>query len=690
MRGRSLLIGLVTAAVLLASLAICARASAAGGAKMAGRISLSLPGGARGPLVLAPGRGGWIGQFAITNVGAEPLVISRVAIRGDEDDVRSPARLGVRFADGAATSATLPPGASKDVVVSWMPEKDPRVRQAFGHVVVTSTDEEAGEVAMGFRAEVPTGLGWVGEHALSLLVALPLFVVLAAAAARLAGRRDERIVRRVALAVACVELALALWMWLRFVPDVGRADGNDGFQLVEHAVWVRAVGAEWYLGVDGVSVALVVLVAMVGLASLAAVRPGDGRADAFHAAHALLVSGLVASFVALDLVVLFAAWQIVLIALVMLVGGWGGVRGEHAAAKVAAYGAVGSAAMLAAFIAMSRASDRTFLVDGSAIAHTLSIPELARTSFVAKAPIAGVPFVEAAWVMLFIAAAVATPIVPLHGWLPEVLEEAPPAAAIATASGVVALGPYLLIRVGLGAMPEGARWASAAIAALGVLSVAYGGLCAMAQRDLRRFVAYASTASAGACVFGIGGLASHGIAGAVAGLFAHGISAAILLNVAGAIEQRVRTGALARLGGLGTEAPALAVALGVGLATSLGVPGLVGFWGPLLALLGGFARHPVLAAIMAMAIVASAAAHVRIARLVLLGRFDPAWRASILLEPFGGHFPDATPRELAALVPLIILALSLGIWPGPLLSTIATGVRDASAQVDPAPAAAAR
>jgi NADH-quinone oxidoreductase subunit M len=637
--------------------------------------------------VLAPGGGGWIGQFTIANVGAEPLVISRVAIRGDEDDVRSPARLGVRFADGAATSATLPPGASKDVVVSWMPEKDPRVRQAFGHVVVTSTDEEAGEVAMGFRAEVPTSLGWVGAHALSLLVALPLVVVLFVGAARLAGRRDDALVRRVALGVAGVELLLALWTWLHFVPEIGRADGNDGFQLVERAVWVRSLGAEWYLGVDGVSIALVVLAAAVALVSLGTVRPGERRTDAFHAAHALLASGVIAALVALDLVVLFAAWQIVLVALVMLVGGWGGARGEHAAAKLATYGAIGSAAMLAAFVAMSRASGRTFLVDGAAVAHTLSIPELARTSFASKGPILGVPFVEAAWGLLFVTAAVATPVVPLHGWLPELVEEAPPAAAIPTVAAVVALGPYLLVRVGLGAMPEGARWASAAMAALGVLAVAYGGLCAMAQRDLRRFVAYASVASTGACLFGIGGLASHGIAGAIAGLFAHGIGVTILLYVAGALEQRVQTGALARLGGLGTEAPALAAALGVGLATSLGVPGLVGFWGPLLALLGGFARHPVLAGVMAFAVVASAAAHVRVARLTLLGRFDPTWRTSGLLVPFGGRLPDATPRELAALVPLVVLALALGVWPGPLLSTIATGVRDASEQVDPVPGA---
>src|SRR6202044_1921079 len=150
--------------------------------------------GAKGPLRLTPGQGGWVGQLTVTNLGADPLVVSRVAIRGDEDDVRPPARLGGRFVEGPATSATLPPGASKDVIVSWMPDRDPRVRQAFGHVVVTSTDEQAGEVAMGFRAQLPTGLGWLGERALSVLVLLPLVVILVAVASRLAGRRDDAVI----------------------------------------------------------------------------------------------------------------------------------------------------------------------------------------------------------------------------------------------------------------------------------------------------------------------------------------------------------------------------------------------------------------------------------------------------------------------------------------------------------------
>lgn len=666
----------------LAVLLACSVARAAPGPHAGGRIVVSLPGGAPGPLVLAPGQGGWVGTMTVTNIGTEPLIVSRVSIRGDEDDVRSPARVAVRFAEGAATSATLAPGAAKDLVVSWMPDRDPRVRQAFGHVVVTSTDEDAGEVAMGFRAQAPTGLGWPGEHVLTLLVMLPLLVVFAAGVARSAGRRDDPIVARVSLGVAVAQVLLALWTYARFVPDVGRADGNDGFQFVERAVWVRSIGAEWYVGLDGVNAALLPLAAVLWLVAIVVARV-DRRGDAHAASLALLASAVTAALVALDLAVLFAAWQLVLVALVMLVGGWGGAHAEHAAAKIATYGALGSASLLGAFVALSRASGPTFLVDGTAAPHTLAIPELARTTFAAHAPIAGIPFVDVAWLLLFVGVAVATPVVPLHGWLPEALEEAPAGAGIMLAGIVTSLGPYLLVRVGLSAMPEGARWAGASIAALGVLSTAYAGLCAMAQRDLRRFVAYATIASGGSALLGIGAFTAQGLAGAVAALFARGLAAAMLLGVAAALAQRVRTCALDRFGGLATETPALAALAAAGLATSLGVPCLAGFWGPLLAMLGSFARHPVLATVFAVALVATAAAHLRAARMLLLGHVDPAWRRSTYLEPFGGRFPDAAPREAAALIPLAILALLLGLWPTPLLASMASGVRDVTETVQP-------
>ncbi|HEY4016479.1 MAG TPA: NADH-quinone oxidoreductase subunit M [Polyangiaceae bacterium] len=659
-----------------------AAAAPPGGQHPSGRVVLSLAGGEPGPLILHPVQGGLSGNVTITNVGADPLIVSRVSILGDDDDVRSPPGLLARFAEGAATSATIAPGAARDVVVTWTPDRDPKVRQAFGQLVVTSTDEQAGEVAMGFRGEVPTGLGWVGSHALSWLVLLPLVVPLLAVGSRLVGQRDGPLVRFALIGVTVAELFLSLWIYARFAPEVGRADGNDGFQFVERLVWVRSIGAEWYVGVDGISVTLLPLAAALAVVAVL-VHEVDRRSDAHGSAFALLTAGIMGAFVGLDLVAVFAAWQLVLLATTVLVSGWGGGHADRAAAKVAIYGAIGSMAMLAAFVTLWASSGRAFLVDGTSAVHTLSIPELARTSFAARGLALGVPLVEIVWVLLIVAVASAAPVVPLHGWLVDTLEEAPAGAAIMVGGVVVAFGPYLLLRVGYGAVPEGTRWATSCISALGTLGVVYGALCAMAQNSFRGFVAFATVASSGACLFGAGSLTPQGIAAAVTGMFAHGLAVAMLVGFASALERRVHTSALARLGGLATETPSLAMVAGVGLAVSLGVPGAVGFWGALLSLLGGFVRHPVLALSTTAAFVALAAAHIRVARLCLAGRVHASWRQSHLLEPFGGRIPDATAGELAVLVPLAVIAVALGIWPSPVLTPVAVAARDISAVVDP-------
>jgi NADH-quinone oxidoreductase subunit M len=655
----------------------------AGGAP-SGRILLTLPDGRPGRLELSPGQGGWSGELRITNVGAEPLIVSRVAIRGDEDDVRSPQFVSVRFIEGAPTTATLLPGATRGLLVSWSPERTPRVRQAFGHVVVTSTDEQAGEVAMGFHGQLPTALGWIGAHALSLLVAWPLVVVLIAGLSRLAGRRDDPLVRRASIGTAVVELLLAAWSYRSFVPDFARSDGNDGFQLVERCVWVRSLGAEWYVGVDGTSVLLVFLAAAVGLVAVLV----DGqrvRTDAYYSALALLLSAVTGALVALDMALLFATWATLLVALTVLVGLWGGARAHAAAARLGIAGGIGAAALILAFAALWAGSGRGLLVDGSVVAHTMSIPELARTSFAARGPLLGLPFAVAVWLLLFVAVVSASPLVPLHGWLPDVLEQGPPGAAIVIGGITAALGPYLLIRVGLGALPEGARWAGSSLAAFGAIAAAWGALCAMVQRDLRRFVGYVVVANAGLCVFGIGSLTPQGIAGAVMALFAHGLAAAMLLALASAIGSRARTCDVVSMKGLAGDAPVLAVLLAAALAVSLGIPGLAGSWGVLLTFVGGFVRHPLLGLIVAASLVASAAAHARMARLLLFDPIDPGWRKSRSLEPYGGRLPDATSLEMLALVPMAAVALVIGLWPVPALSPMESAARDHSAVLDVTP-----
>jgi NADH-quinone oxidoreductase subunit M len=616
----------------------------------------------------------------LANQGTEPLVVSRVSIRGDEDDVRSPSRLTVHFAEGGGTSASIPPGASRAVIVAWMPERNPRVRQAFGHVVVTSADERAGEVAVGFRAQMPTGFGWIGDHALSLIVLLPLLMIPVAWAGPLLGPGVGRFVPCASIALATMRLLLALWACHKVSPIVTRADGNDGFQLIERTVWIRSTGSEWYLGVDGISVTLVVLVAALGLVA-ALVALTEDRGGVHHAGLAILASALAASLLALDVGLLFAAWSIAIAALVALVGSGGGPRAAQAAAKTGAVGALGAAALLVAFAALATASEPAYLVDGTSVAHTTAIPELARTSFAAKPAFAGIPFVEGVWVLLLVAAASVAPAVPLHQWLPDALEQGPASAGILAAGGLAALGPFAIVRVGLGAVPEGAQWLGPTIAMVGVGAAGWGSLCALAQRSLRRFVAYATVAAGGACLVGVGTLTPQGLAGAVAGVFGHGLASAMLLGAASALERRARISELPRLGGLPGDAPVLFAGLVVGLAVSAALPCTVAGWGLVLALLGSFTEHPGLGGLLVAAALVGLAAHGRVARALLFGPPDAELRGTGLLASLGGRFPDATTAEVLAVVPLAAVAVLLGLWPAPLLSMISPAAHDASAAV---------
>jgi NADH-quinone oxidoreductase subunit M len=673
-------------ALMVAALFMARRAAAALpiAAPPGGRVAVSLAGGVSGPLVLSEGTGGLTGEFTVRNVGTEPLVISRIAIRGDEDDIRSPGRVFVRFAEGAATSAVLAPGAAKSAIVTWLPDRDPRVRQAFGHVVVTSADEAAGEVAMGFRAQLPTGLGWIGEHALSLLVLWPLIATLVLVGVSRVARWDDALVGRLTLAIGALELLAALWAFRRFGPDVGRASGNDGYQFVERFVWVRAAGVEWYLGVDGSSMPLVLLAAAVALLGLivASAEPRMRKGE-YYVGAALLSTGVMGVLVALDLALLLAAWQLVWLSLVLLVGGWGGARCQVAAAKLATYATLGSVALLFASVALSRASGSTFLVDGTPALHTFAIPELSRTSFAAKGSMLGLPFADAAWVLLLITVAMATPLVPLHGWLPDVIEQSPAGVGIVVAGAVLTLGPYLLVRVGLGAVPEGARWAGASVAALGAIGAVWGALCAMVQPDLRRFLAYAAISAAAMSLYGIGSLTPEGIAGGGFLVLVHSLSSALLLGVYAAIAQRVGTRAAARFSGLSAQAPLLAGLAGIALGVSAAVPGLAGAWGVLLTMLGGFVRYPILALIVAAVLGVSAAAHLRFARAILFGPSRPDAHGVRDVGLFGARLPDATWWEMVSLAPFAALALLLGLWPVPILSPIVVAARDCSAVVDP-------
>jgi NADH:ubiquinone oxidoreductase subunit 4 (subunit M) len=553
-------------------------------------VALATAEGARGPLVLSARDGAYVGEMLVRNDGGDALVVSRVAIRGDDDDVRAPARLQARFSEGAATTATLAPGVSKRVVVTWTPERSARARQVFAHVVVTSNDEQAGEVAMGVHAELVSPAPFFSAHLLSWVTFVPLLGAFAIVLLAGFGRGDERSARAIALVATALQCVFAVWLASVFRGDVTRLDGNDGYQLIEHAVWVRSFDVEYFVGVDGISMPMVLLTSLVSFLGCVASESIAARPRGYYALYLVLATGMMGVFVALDLLLFYVFWELMILPMVF----------------------------------------------------------------------------------------------PLHTWLPEAQAEAPTPVGLVLAAVLLKMGAYGILRINFAILPDATRWAAGAVVAFGVVSVIWGALCAMAQDDAKRLVAYASVSQMGFCLIGLGSLTPQGIAACLAQMVSHGVIVAMLVLLVGALEDRARTRSLRAFGGLAGEMPLCATFAGLAFVASAGVPGLAGVWGETLSLLGAFPSYRLLTVVGALGLVLGAAYNLGAFQRVFLGPFRESWRASSALEPFGGRFPDLTGRELATLAPFAVVAIVLGVWPVPLFGLIAGGVRDLSTLVDPA------
>jgi NADH-quinone oxidoreductase subunit M len=657
-----------------------------GGARHdSGTIQLSVEGQDAGPLELKPSQGGYSGEFLISNLGADPLMVSRVALRGDSEDVRLPPKFTVHFTDGGGTTASIPPHASKKVTVSWAIDKDTRVKQAFGHVVVTSSDEAAGEVAMGVTGEVPSGpLPFVTSHLLSILTFMPLLGVVIAFGMYFADYRDDKVLRWVTVIITGVMCLLSIWLYQLFNGNVTRADGNDGFQFIEHAVWVRSFNIEYFIGVDGTSISMVLLTSIVSFVGAVASFSVEKQLKGYFAMYCLLITGMMGVFVSLDLFLFYVFWEVMLLPMYFLIGIWGGPRKEYAAIKFFLYTLAGSVFMLLAFIALYFNADKTFLVDGTSVTHTFSIPELMRVAYGSKhLTIVGLPLVKVVWVALFVGFAIKIPMFPFHTWLPDAHVEAPTAISVILAGVLLKMGTYGIMRINFGILPDGTRWAAGAMVAFGVINILYGAFCAMAQEDLKKLVAYSSVSHMGFCLVGLGALTPQGIAACVVQMFNHGIITSMLFTLVGVVYDRVHTRDLSKFGGLAGEMPLYTAFVGFAFMASLGLPGLSGFWGEALTFMGAFPVYRVMTALAATGVIFTAAYHLWALQRMFLGKFRDEWRTSHYLEPFGGKFPEINLREIAGLAPLVAICFVLGFYPMPLLSLIQGGVHDVTMLVNP-------
>lgn len=461
----------------------------------------------------------------------------------------------------------------------------------------------------------------------------------------LAGFPRERhaVIRGGALVCMLVTFALAVGLYFAFDPTL------PGMQFDERVSWIGTVGISYHLGVDGISLSLVLLTTLLSpLALLGAWESIHTKVKEFVLFMLVLETGMLGAFLALDLFLFFIFWEAMLIPMYFLIGIWGGDRRLYATVKFLLYTMAGSACMLVAILALYAFHYQ--------FSHQLSfdLPDLLRVPLSLD---------QQKWLFLafFLSFAIKVPLFPFHTWLPDAHVEAPTAGSVILAGVLLKMGGYGLIRFCLPLFPEAAAAYAPTIATLAVIGIIYGALVAMVQPDAKKLVAYSSVSHLGFVVLGIFSRQMAGIQGSVIQMVNHGLSTGALFLLVGMIYDRRHTRLIAAYGGLWRQMPMFAVAFLVVMFSSIGLPGLNGFVGEFLILLGTFEFHKPFAVLAALGIILGA--------VYMLWTYQRVMYGEITHEE-NRHLSDLSRREIAVLVPLLLLMLWIGVYPKPFLRPI--------------------
>jgi NADH-quinone oxidoreductase subunit M len=491
------------------------------------------------------------------------------------------------------------------------------------------------------------------NYYLSLILFLPL---VGALIVLLIPKQNEDAIRWVANLTAFAGFLVSIPLWFRY--DIQ----NPDFQFVERMPWIPSVGAEYFLGVDGFSVLLILLTTLMGfIAVLSSWNAITERVKEYYVFLLVLQTGMLGAFMSLDFLLFFLFWEVMLVPMYFLIGIWGSDNRLYSAIKFFLYTLVGSVVMLLGILALYFYNHQVTGV------YTFDVTQFHKMN---------IPADLQWWVFIafFLGFAIKVPMFPFHTWLPDAHTDAPTAGSVILAAVLLKMGTYGFIRFSLPILPDATKVFTPAVAFLCIVGIVYGALVALAQKDWKRLVAYSSVSHMAMVMLGMFALNPIGITGSIVQQLNHGISTGALFLLVGVVYERRHTREISEYGGLSKVMPVYAAVFLLMTMSSIGLPTLNGFIGEFLILQGAFLHSIMWAAFAASGVVLGAAYMLYLYQRTMFGKVE---------NPKNQRLADLSLREFATFAPLIVLAVWIGLYPKPFLDRIQTSVQHVVLRVSP-------